>query len=373
MEVRKGHLLVHHIPYATAKKEVAFGVLVAPLGDLAGDRTAKPKDHTIYFIGEHPCDHDGSPLKGILHSSAKQMLVEGINVDHYFSNKPENGYPDYYEKVTTYSRIIAAEAQAIDPNCTAKTSKVIEAQDDPESVFVYWDTNSSRAEIDVISAKLEGLKVAIVGVGGTGSYVLDFVAKTPVREIHLFDQDSFLSHNAFRAPGAAPIETLREQPKKVHYLHGVYSRMHKYVIPHDQYLTEATLGELAGMSFAFLCIDQGGPKAAIIKYLVDAGIPFVDVGIGIHAIDEKLTGSVRVTTVTPAKRDHIDQRISLADGAQADDYDKNIQIAEINALNATLAVIRWKKLLGFYHDLEHEHHAAYEINVNKIFNDEAHA
>lgn len=54
-----------------------------------------------------------------------------------------------------------------------------------------------------------------------------------------------------------------------------------------------------------------------------------------------------------------------------DDYDKNIQIAEINALNAALAVIKWKKLFGFYHDLGKEHHAIYDINVNKLMNDEA--
>jgi hypothetical protein len=33
--------------------------------------------------------------------------------------------------------------------------------------------------------------------------VLDFTAKTHVKEIHLFDGDTFFQHNAFRAPGAA--------------------------------------------------------------------------------------------------------------------------------------------------------------------------
>ena len=61
--------------------------------------------------------------------------------------------------------------------------------------------------------------VAIAGPGGTGSYVLDLVAKTPVRDIHLFDGDSFMSHNAFRAPGAASLEELRALPKKVDYFH----------------------------------------------------------------------------------------------------------------------------------------------------------
>jgi len=51
-----------------------------------------------------------------------------------------------------------------------------------------------------ITRRLELEKVAIIGLGGTGSYILDLVAKTPVKEIHLFDADALLNHNAFRHP-----------------------------------------------------------------------------------------------------------------------------------------------------------------------------
>ena len=60
--------------------------------------------------------------------------------------------------------------------------------------------------------KLAQETVAIIGVGGTGGYILDQVAKTPAPEIRLFDADEFMSHNAFRAPGAASLEELRELP-----------------------------------------------------------------------------------------------------------------------------------------------------------------
>ena len=84
-----------------------------------------------------------------------------------------------------------------------------------------------------ISAKLAPLRIAIVGLGGTGSYVLDLVAKTSVREIHLFDDDLFLQHNAFRAPGAASLDDLRRQLTKVQYLHDLYSKMRSgsFLIP----------------------------------------------------------------------------------------------------------------------------------------------
>lgn len=76
----------------------------------------------------------------------------------------------------------------------------------------------------MITAKLAVEKLAIVGLGGTGAYVLDLIAKTPVKEIHLFDGDKFSSHNAFRAPGAASIDDLHKQNLKVEYLHAIYSR-----------------------------------------------------------------------------------------------------------------------------------------------------
>jgi hypothetical protein len=368
IEIKHTHLVVNHVPYVNSKKEVVFGSLVTALGDLAGDCTSRPQDHVIYFAGEFPCDREGIPLKGIQHSSGKKVLTEGVEVDHSFSNKPPNGYADYYEKVSNYIRIISPHAEALDSNASAKTYKIPEASGG-DSVFNYDDANSARAEIDVISSRLKGLKIAIIGLGGTGSYVLDFVAKTQVAEIHIFDEDDFLSHNAFRAPGAPSIETLRGKPRKVSYLQSVYSRMHKHIFPHEYHVTESVLGELSGMSFVFICVDAGEAKKLVIQKLVELAIPFVDTGMDISEVDGLLTGSARITAATGKKKDHIQNRISFA-GNGENNYDKNVQIAEINALNAALAVTKWKKLFGFYHDLEKEHHAVYNINQNELINDE---
>ena len=115
-----------------------------------------------------------------------------------------------------YAEIISAPAKSIDKTATAKTFKVIVDTEDG-TVFNYIDSNSSRANIYQLNSKFKGQRVAIIGLGGTGSYILDLVAKTPVEEILLFDSDEFLQHNAFRAPGAASIETLNKRLKKVDY------------------------------------------------------------------------------------------------------------------------------------------------------------
>jgi hypothetical protein len=96
-------------------------------------------------------------------------------------------------------------AKRIDPSATPLTGRINDYNEEP-SVLAYRDTASTRAEIVPITAKLENHRIAIVGLGGTGSYVLDFVAKTPVKEIRLYDGDRFSQHNAFRAPGATHFE-----------------------------------------------------------------------------------------------------------------------------------------------------------------------
>ncbi|MGB7493085.1 MAG: hypothetical protein WBW05_01660, partial [Candidatus Acidiferrum sp.] len=53
-----------------------------------------------------------------------------------------------------------------------------------------------------------------------------------------------------------------------------------------------------------------------------------------------------------------------------DDYNRNIQIADLNALNAALAVIKWKKLFGFYRDLKFEHHSQFSIDTNLLLNED---
>ena len=170
---------------------------------LAGDATARPGDHVAHFIGEYPCHQDGKEIARIRSRQHRREIAERVVIDHTFSAKPREAYPDYYEKVTTYAAILEGPAQAIDSSANSRCFRVIErAADDAETVFNYIDTASSRAEIDVVTNKLKSKRIAIIGLGGTGSYVLDQLAKTPVREIHLFDGDLFLQHNAFRAPGA---------------------------------------------------------------------------------------------------------------------------------------------------------------------------
>ncbi len=373
-EQGKGFLLVKGVPYVTTSRQVAFGTLVCML-TLAGDVTTKPGTHVAYFAGSIPCDKDGAPLtKMVIGSQPRQHLGADVYVDHTFSSKPSQlGYPDYYQLVTTYVMLLESQAQALNPAVTVKTFPVITDVAET-SVFNYVDTASPRARISTVMAKLAGHRIAIVGLGGTGSYVLDLVTKTPVAEIHLFDGDVFSQHNAFRSPGAPSAETLREKPQKVNYFAKLYTPMHRGIRAHDGYLSEANVEQLRGMDFVFLCLDRGSVKQLLVRQLEGWAIPFIDVGMGIHLNEgtNSLGGILRVTASAPQQRAHVHQkqRISFGDGDAGNEYRQNIQIADLNALNAALAVVKWKKMGGFYLDLEHEHHSTYTIDGNMVLNED---
>jgi len=62
--------------------------------------------------------------------------------------------------------------------------------------------------------------------------------------------------------------------------------------------------------------------------------------MGVYLTGDSLGGIVRTTTSTPKQRDHVraESRISFSAGDGNNEYDRNIQIADLNALNAALAV-----------------------------------
>lgn len=368
IEILGGLLLLREVPYVNTQRQVRTGTLISSLA-MAGDVTCPPDTHVVYFDGEFPCNPDGTRIHQITHSSNHIDLCHGVTAKHSFSSKPSNGYKDYYDKMTTYAAIISGSAEVLKPGVSPRTFRVPSEEED--SVFNYIETASDRAGIGALTQRLASEKVGIVGLGGTGSYVLDLVAKTPVREIHLFDRDRFLQHNAFRAPGAPSIDELREAPWKVDYWTGIYSKMHRGLVSHAVAISADNLHLLEGLSFVFVCIDGGPAKRLIVQKLEALGVSFIDVGMGLELVDGSLGGILRTTVSTPEKREHVHKgKIDFSGGGEDDIYASNIQVADLNALNAAMAVIKWKKIRGFYRDLEREHHCMYTTDGNLLTNSE---
>jgi hypothetical protein len=370
IEVRGGYLLVHDVPYVGPDRLVHRGVLVSSLTTtvLDGEEvTAAPDTHVIEFEGLAPSDRSGLRLDTLINGEASRDLGAGIHTSFVFSQKPPNsqGYLNYYEKVVTYVAILGAHAEAIDPEVSACTFRVAQAIED-DSPFLYEDTASSRAGIGALSDKLRLGSIAIIGVGGTGAYLLDLLAKTPVTEIHLYDSDHFCVHNAFRAPGAASIEDLNGGPNKAEYFAAVYSRMRRGVLAHGYDIDGSNLDELKGVSAVFLAVDSSAAKRAIVEWLEANEIPFFDTGIGVDFDAGALSGQIRLTAGLPGHPVSGRSWIPMHPATGNAMYSTNIQVGELNALAAVLAILRWKRHLGFYLDQENEQHTLFTISGNAI-------
>lgn len=372
VEIREQHLLVHSIPYVTAQQVVRYGTLACRYlkeGEQVVPPNGSGDNHQAWWTEEYPCYPDGTVLDLGSNPEVRELLP-GLTVRNQFSSKPDqhmNGYPDHYEKVIYYVRMIQNPAKSIDSEVDARSGEVVATQES-ESVFRYPDTASARAEILAISAKLAVERVAIVGLGGTGSYVFDQIAKTPVGEVHLFDGDILGSHNAFRAPGAASLEEVNAKEPKTEYFARKYNPIRRGIVSHAYFLNQSNVSELAGFDFVFLCVDKGEARSVLVKFLIDNGIAFVDAGMNLKLVAEtnSLIGTCRATLVTPEKSDHVTDYIPMDSDEDDVLYRQNIQVADMNAINAMLAVIKWKQHLGFYGDDFKPHNLSFGVNLMSL-------
>ena len=197
------YLVVRDIPYINASLELANGAFVATLVAIDENRVQQD-DHQVWFAGGVPHGLDGKPIPNLGGGPCSLHLSPAawdVHVERRFSNKPliAQRFADFFEKIQSYTSIIAGPAMERF-GATPYTFRVAaEVAQDP--IFKFRDTLTSRAEITDLAACFRDDFVAVIGLGGTGSYVLDFMVKTPVAEVRAFDADRFHVHNAFRSPG----------------------------------------------------------------------------------------------------------------------------------------------------------------------------
>lgn len=369
VEIVSGHMVLHRVPYVNANREVKFGRLISPV-ELVENRLAPPQDHTVYFTGDYPCKANGDPIEAIRNDSSPVELADGLHADHRFSARPQpdGKYRDYHHKMTTYANIVGSHAKRVDASVTMRPGRLVISQD-AKDPFCFMESASSRAGITRISEVLSEDRIGIVGLGGTGSYILDYVSKARVKEIHLFDGDEFYQHNAFRSPGATLPCDIEGRHNKAHYFATKYGKMRCGVVPHPYNMTEDHYDDLSNLDFVFVAVDKNAEKRQLFSFLQKSGMPFIDVGMGLERVNDAILGILRTTIGVPDEScAHLDRLASAGDANDVREYERNIQIVELNALNAALAVIRWKKHRGIYVDLEKEVQSTYTLDGNILMN-----
>jgi hypothetical protein len=349
--IEDGYLIVDNVPYVPFAGTVGRGALICAYTHQNGVPQLNG-DHTVWFTGSAPCQADGASLDNALVADKTTQTIAGRQVLCRLSNKPENleqMLASFYNKLTHYIRKLTSHARVIDPTASASGTGSFAYRQKP-SVFFYPNPAIARSGLDAYDAKLVVGKVAIIGLGGTGSYILDALAKTPVQEIHLYDHDVVDPGSAYRSPGAMTIEQAHGNLHKTDYFRDAYSVIRTGIVSHPVRVDAANVHELNDCSFVFVAIDNGPSRGVIARHLSGRAIPFIDVGIGVDKVAEsvQLLGRARVTLIE-SDATHMVESLPIADD-QDDAVYNNVQVIELNAMNAMLAVVKYKQLLGFYAD-----------------------
>lgn len=344
LSVVDAYLVVNDVYYLDADGKLQKGRLAAPLNQPTPETLGPPVNHQMYWSGSAPCYADGARIP--LASVDVNLTFGGTTFKGHLSNKPPEGFSTYSLMVEHYVALISAPAEQ-KFGVSARTGARYDVAPDA-SPFKVRDTFSARAEITDLNTLLAKDRIAVIGLGGTGAFVLDFLVKTPVAAITAYDFDTLKVHNGFRMPGEVPIDQFGHTKTEVYrrkyepFRHRLAFQKKRIGAGDDALFGETT--------FAFVCIDDGEARAEICKMLTQLGVPFIDVGMGVEKEGGALDGLIRTTLFTAETAANAVQRVPTdsrpVDGA----YRVFVQLAELNALNAAWAVIRYKQLRGFYAD-----------------------
>lgn len=365
-------LIIRDIPYLDNNLTLQYGAIVSKFISADGQNIIQ-EDHQIYFAGSSPYGLDGNPIPNLgdrPHTLHLSDSCKDIVVQRAFSNKPRGAgkFADFFEKVESYVGIISGPATNRYPKTNYLTFKVIN-DDCPEKIFKFLDTSTSLAEITDLSKKFNEDIIAIIGLGGTGSYVLDFLVNTPVKEIRAFDPDTFKIHNAYRSPGKTSRKDFNKTKAQVYqsrysnFKHGLHCK--------TKLVDTSCAEDFEGVTFAFVCVDRASSRKAIFDLLQSKDIPFIDVGMGLNRKNGPIGGLIRSTYFPKENSKEVLNKsfVNLVDG-QDDIYKTNIQIGELNALNACLAVILFKQQRGFYHHSSSYNNLLFDILDMKTVGEE---
>lgn len=356
------YLIVRDVPYLDSERRLQTGAIVSKFVDVGDDRIVQ-EDHQIFFAGSIPYGQDGEPIPHLGGGPATLALSaksKDVVVQRSFSNKPvpSGKFEDFFAKIESYVTILSGPAIVLH-GANPYTFRAVDSGPS-DSPFKVRDTLTSRAEIGDLSATLKDDVVAVIGVGGTGAYLLDFLVKTPVKAIRAFDPDRYFVHNAFRSPGRLTIEEIGKTKADVYQARHDSFRTGLSVTP--KFIDASCGDDLNGVTFAFVSVDKGSSRAGIFDLLIAKRIPFIDVGMGLDRRRGPLDGMLRVNYYPPEQAAELrDRRLAPLVDDPDDIYRTNIQIGELNALNACLAIIRFKQLRGFYFDEQQFYHLLFEL------------
>ena len=145
---------------------------------------------------------------------------------------------------------------------------------------------------------LRGLSAAVIGCSGTGSFVIEALARLGIGRLVLVDPDFIEEKNLNRIPNSTKEDAYLRRPK-VHVLASAIARMGlgEEVLPiHSNLITADAIKAVAECDVVFGCMDGAEGRHMLNRLATFYTLPYFDVGVRLDADGnggiERIAGAV---------------------------------------------------------------------------------
>lgn len=170
----------------------------------------------------------------------------------------------------------------------------------PSGAFNEYFDRQVRAFGYPIQRILKRLHIGVIGAGGTGSAVLEQLARLGVGEISIFDGDTLEASNVNRVYGSSTNDIGKSKAviagdaiKRI----GLNTRTHVYP---EHILSQSIAKKIRDCDLVFGCTDRELPRAILIQIMLKYFIPVIDMGVTIDSQEFQIKDVIgRVTVLQP--------------------------------------------------------------------------
>lgn len=266
---------------AAEKGRAALWVHTHPGGDPTASTHDAQVDEELRALF---ADRTGSGVYGSVVVSPAQNLMGFAVTGHW--------WPDNDKAPARVARVMAVgERLALNAAYDQDT-----AQEDEADVF----DRQVRAFGGPVQAMLGRLRVGVVGVGGTGSAVVEQLVRLGVRNLVLVDPDRLSISNVTRVYGSDPTQVgqLKVDVASANAQRIASDATIKAVA--EAVTAEAVARALTGCDVLFGCTDDNAGRVVLSRLAAYYCIPLIDMGVLLDSAEGVLRGIYgRVTTWVP--------------------------------------------------------------------------
>lgn len=285
----------------------------------------------------------GEPVGNVLWTDETKECVISIKRD-------DGEYVNAWHALAVYTARVAGEVGVRD-------------REQVERIFEFEIAGEDSRDMRNWRDRARGQRIGIVGLGGVGLWILDLMSKTDVREIRIWDGDEIEGRNLVRAPGWASQDAIGKN--KAEYFGEQYGRIRKGISIYGRYWrSDDPEDRFEGLDFVFVAVDKAEVRTALCEKLEEKRVPFIDVGMGIERREGRVRGSCQVFF---SGKDPARWRVGIptAEGAGEQEY-YELQLADLGALNAALAVGMWRRHIEQYESEKRDWLIRYPIENNDL-------